>query len=29
MLGSWDETKRVLKAAPVFFGYLMKTLSKK
>ena len=24
MLGSWDETKRVLKAAPVFFGYLIK-----
>ena len=29
MLGSWDETKRVLKAAPVFFDYLIRTLSKK
>lgn len=28
MLGSWDETKRVFKAAPVFFGYLMKVFKK-
>lgn len=28
MLGSWDETKRVLKAAPVFFGYLFKVFNK-
>jgi len=28
MLGSWDETKRVFKAAPVFFGYLLKVFNK-
>jgi len=28
MLGSWDETKRVLKAVPVFFSYLMKVFNK-
>jgi radical SAM superfamily enzyme YgiQ (UPF0313 family) len=29
MLGSWDETKRVFKAAPVFFEYLLKVFNKK
>ncbi|MCX6820752.1 MAG: cobalamin-dependent protein [Candidatus Aenigmarchaeota archaeon] len=28
MLGSWNETKRVLKAAPIFFSYLVKVFSK-
>ena len=29
MLRSWDETKRVFKAAPVFFEYLLKVFNKK
>jgi len=28
MLGSWDETKRVFKVAPIFFSYLMKVFKK-